>query len=730
MIPSCTRLYNHGGRAVWVVCGLCAAAGVAMASLQEFQITRASLDDSDRPRIEFPANTNSYYILLSGETLNQIATPAAMVKGADGQGVLLDPSPLAAPAGDRFYRVKQVPIDEAFDTDGDGIDDYWELNHSEPPVSLNPLFPGDAGLDPDGNGLSHYQEYLAAILPPTALTESSPANGESGVAVTRETIFRFSEPLAATTVLDAGRIMATFGGRQLLSRIDLASDRKTVTLFYLEPLPASARVRVTFFGAGLKDEYGRSLDLDGDGQPGGDAVVDFDTYSTTPVPATAVIGHVYASDPIPDGQGGFTNRPLPGVRITVDGAEQELFAVTDLQGSFKLEPCPAGRFFVKIDGHTSPLSQWPNGDYYPTVGKAWEAVAGRTNNLAGGSGQIFLPLVTATTLTPVSAIAPTVVTFPGDVLQSHPDLAGVSITVPPNTLFSDDGTRGGRVGIAPVPPDRLPEPLPQGLEFPLVITIQTDGPSNFGVPVPVRFPNLPDPVSGVPLPAGGKSALWSFNHDKGHWELQGPMTVSADGDYVETDPGVGVRQPGWHGTMPGSPGTGGPIKKNKCAGQFIGACQECRNGSVVKKPDGQISQWTRSQAFTIRNPTCSDLNGTLLGVKTIRWWRLVSSQQVGLGAPGVGGGCQYCLCHWRLILITTVEECLHEVTEEAYFCENGNQVRRTRIVPVIDELTVQSWPVLQPQGTVPTRAPCTGTGCGCAIPPAWSMDGEDRVIGN
>jgi hypothetical protein len=99
-----------------------------------------------------------------------------------------------------------------------------------------------------------------------------------------------------------------------------------------------------------------------------------------------------------------------------------------------------------------------------------------------------------------------------------------------------------------VAPDRLPGPLPQGLELPLVITVQTDGPSNFDQPVPVRFPNLPNPVTGELLLPGAKSALISFNHDSGEWEVQGPMTVSVDGLFVESDPGVGIRQP--DGTEP------------------------------------------------------------------------------------------------------------------------------------------------------------------------------------
>jgi hypothetical protein len=145
-------------------------------------------------------------------------------------------------------------------------------------------------------------------------------------------------------------------------------------------------------------------------------------------------------------------------------------------------------------------------------------------------------------------------------VSTDPALAGVAITVPANSLFSDSGARGGgRVGIAPVPPDRLPGPLPAGLELPVVITVQTDGPGNFDQPAPICFPNLPDPVLGTPLPPGSKQTLISFNHKKGIWEGVGSMTVSADGKLVCTDPGVGIEAPGWHGTQPGISIKGGKI---------------------------------------------------------------------------------------------------------------------------------------------------------------------------
>ena len=64
------------------------------------------------------------------------------------------------------------------------------------------------------------------------------------------------------------------------------------------------------------------------------------------------------------------------------------------------------------------------------MGKAWEAVAGVTNNLAGGTGTIFLPLIVQGTLQPVSMTQDTTIAFPPSVVASNPALAGGAITVP------------------------------------------------------------------------------------------------------------------------------------------------------------------------------------------------------------------------------------------------------------------------------------------------------------
>lgn len=415
-------------------------------------------------------------------------------------------------------------------------------------------------------------------LPLAAVRESSPFSGESGVALTREVIVRFTMPLSANTTLSTydvntqspGDFHAEAGGRRLLTRCELSGDRTKATLFFLEPVPASTRVTVTFDGVGINDLVGRQIDPAGDNLAASAGILTFnyDTAPITPVPGTGIIGHVYASEPAVGVGGETVDVPLEGVLVRVIGSET-LLTHTLADGSFNLTPCPAGRFFVEVDGKKSPSSDFPTGDYYPIVQKAWEAVAGKSDNLAAGTGRIYLPRVHGADFVATSMTENTIVTLPA--------LPGVQLTIPPNNLSDDQNNRGGFVVMAPVAPDRLPEPLPPGLEFPLVITIQTDGATNFDRPVPVKFPNLPDPLSGEKLPPGAKSALWSFNHDTGAWEIAGPMTVSDDGNFVISDVGVGVRQPGWHGTQPGCQaqaqgGTPAPCRDiGKHYGEAVGA---------------------------------------------------------------------------------------------------------------------------------------------------------------
>jgi RHS repeat-associated protein len=380
----------------------------------------------------------------------------------------------------------------------------------------------------------------------TSLQSSSPAHGEGDIAVTRETILQFDGALDPASVT-ADTVFAEFGGTRLAAQRHLSTDRTRLTLFYNPVLPGSARVRVTVNGDMLRDTAGRRIDADRDGTPGGTAQIDFDTLSLAPFPETSVCGRVFASNPAPAQTGEFVNVPLPGVRITVDGMEDEIFAVTDARGDFRLENVPAGGFFVHIDGLAATIA--PEGAYYPRVGKMWVSVPGEETNI----GEVYLPLITADTLVEVSATEDTVIRIPPSVAEQFPDLADIRITVPANSLYNESGQRGGFVGIAPVDPDRIPSPLPPGLDLDVVVTVQSAGGSDFDAPVGICFPNTEG------LAPGDKSSLLSFNHDAGRWEVRGSMTVTEDGTEVCTDPGVGITAPGWHGRRRRNRVKDGPI---------------------------------------------------------------------------------------------------------------------------------------------------------------------------
>ena len=209
----------------------------------------------------------------------------------------------------------------------------------------------------------------------------------------------------------------------------------------------------------------------------------FSTLATSPLPNTAVCGRVFASEFEEGTESTAVNRPLGGVIITVD-TRNDLIAVTDSSGNFVLDPCPANRFFVHIDGrHLSHPNH--TGSYYPFVGKAWGtclmsfsvsepyllSLLVSVPQQLTSVGDVYLPMVVQGTLQTVSNHEATDIFFPA-VFRQDLRYQNVKITVPAGALMADNGTKGGMVGIAPVDPTRLPGTLPSVFTPSLVITVQ------------------------------------------------------------------------------------------------------------------------------------------------------------------------------------------------------------------------------------------------------------------
>ena len=244
---------------------------------------------------------------------------------------------------------------------------------------------------------------------------------------------------------------------------------------------------------------------------------------------------------------------MVGATVRVD-ALPDLVAVTDSNGFFRLENVPAPEFAVHIDGSTATNA--PAGTVYATVGKIFESVPGTEIQLTqdGSVFDVFLPTIAESDIQDLSATEDTEVgigsagvaqlqeLFP-EVEASTWELLGV--TFPAGSAQDEEGNVATGATIIPVEPNRLPAPLPPGVDPQLVISIQAGGATNFDVPAPVTFPNFDG------LAPGEQSLIWSFNHDSGKFEVIGTGTVSEDGLRVVSDPGVGIFAPGWHFTQPG-----------------------------------------------------------------------------------------------------------------------------------------------------------------------------------
>ena len=521
----------------------------------------------------------------------QTKPPTAAITAHPGEGL--------APLTVAFFAT------DSTDPDGEIVQYDWQFGEGSVAQGSFATYtfetPGDYRVRltvTDDLGAEATDEFVVAV-PGWALAtvaKTSPMDGEQAVALTRETVVEFSSPVASDDWESA--IEARFGGHLIPARAEVSQDARTVTFFYGfepdgnggfqridgTPLPPSSRVRVTINGDLITDLIaGRAVDANSDGLEGGIAFFDFDTCSIARVSDTVVLGRVFASQPATTPQGEPIDVPLQGVTITVDGLpEAELVAVTDDEGRFELVDTPTGRIFVHIDGR----SVITDDGAYPSVGKAWEAAAGQDNSV----GDIFLPLIRTGTLQPVSSQEETRIVTPLAVVEAFSDdpeqraaLSSIELVVPANTLYFEDGTRGGRLGIAPVAPQRLPGELPPGLEFPIVVTVQTDGATNFDDPVPICFPNLEG------LEPGSIDFLYSFDHDKGSWEPIGSMTVSDDGARICTDDGVGIVAPGWHANGPRPCGPPGPKcdPSRQCCPQPPSG--SCGGGSIGVVGDGQLA---------------------------------------------------------------------------------------------------------------------------------------------
>lgn len=117
---------------------VCAAAAlfclkVGAQPAKDLRIDGVAVDGAGQIRLRYSADTNFYYILYRGTSVTQVTTAARMALGTGGTAEFTDQSITSTAA---FYRLRRVPLNQPLDTDGDGVDDVYELRH---PALFNPL---------------------------------------------------------------------------------------------------------------------------------------------------------------------------------------------------------------------------------------------------------------------------------------------------------------------------------------------------------------------------------------------------------------------------------------------------------------------------------------------------------------------------------------------------------------------------------------------------------------
>jgi hypothetical protein len=182
---------------------------------QDLHISAVRLDRDRKPQILFPSDPGRYYILISGD-IDDINHPLQIVRGKNGEGQLADISSDQSGFA-RFYRVVQLSINDPLDTDNDGIDDVYELEH---PGFLNPLDSADAEKDFDGDGRSNREEYKNFEDPDKAAPADVGASPSQGTflirsvvvgGITKDSVGRTLDNIAAPPSVNDSGLVAFVG---------------------------------------------------------------------------------------------------------------------------------------------------------------------------------------------------------------------------------------------------------------------------------------------------------------------------------------------------------------------------------------------------------------------------------------------------------------------------------------------------------------------------------------
>lgn len=227
----------------------------------------------------------------------------------------------------------------------------------------------------------------------------------------------------------------------------------------------------------------------------------------------------------------LSGNPLANVTLQIEDQK----VVTDQGGRFILSSIQSGVQHLTIIGETASRP----GKTYGTFDVKVNVAAGQTTILPY---TIWLPVLDRQHSVPLT------IPTNREVSVTTPRIPDMEVRIPSNSVLrmpsgmhhmSPQIRRElGSVAITPIPIDRPPFPLPEGVTQGLLFTLQLHGARVEGLRGEKRhglriiFPNYAN------LPAGTRVDFWNYDSTGVGWEMYGHGTVTADGRQVMPDPGV------------------------------------------------------------------------------------------------------------------------------------------------------------------------------------------------
>ena len=230
----------------------------------------------------------------------------------------------------------------------------------------------------------------------------------------------------------------------------------------------------------------------------------------------------------------LNGQPLAGVTLKIE----DITTTTDKTGRFLLAAISPGHREVLIDGRSASRPARTYGVFEAGV----SVESGKTNVL---SYTIWMPKID--TAHAVTIPSPTSI----ETVITTPRIPGLEVHIPPQTIIRDhDGNVATQITITPIPLDRPPFPLPQGVDVPIYFTVQPGGGyvESLGESKGARliYPNYKY------RPVGARFDFWHYDPEEKGWDIYGQGSVSDDGKQVIPDPNVSVYE--FTGAMVAPPG--------------------------------------------------------------------------------------------------------------------------------------------------------------------------------